>query len=68
MAVMRIDDHGRYIRTPDVSLELAREILKQPQHMSTREIASQCKCSVAEVRAVWDDFLKWREKLKGVTA
>lgn len=66
MSTMRIDLEGRYIRPPDVTPELAREILKQPQHMSTREIASQCKCSVAEVRAVWDEFLKWREKLKGV--
>jgi hypothetical protein len=62
---MWIDLEGRYIRPPDVSLELAGEIMKQPQHMSTREIASQCKCSTAEVRAVWDEFLKWREKLKG---
>lgn len=65
---MRIDPDGKYIRPPEIPPELAREILKQSQQMSTRDVAEQCKCSVAEVRAVWDDFLKWREKLKGVTA
>jgi len=58
-----IDYDGKQQKRPEVSPELARLIFSQPQHLSIKRIAEECNCSTAEVRAVFWEENKWRQRL-----
>lgn len=49
-----------------VDIDLARKILKQSCNLSIKAIAKICKCTTAEVRAVYWEENKWRAKLKKI--